>query len=112
CILVPGICPTILEFSPRHGSLVNRDSNCVLGPVTGDGRFEAKNLSKRQSATRTKPLTRRTLPRVLTRRVVAGLADKVRVTGGTCDPTTPDDVGGTPAPQLRREHDPLLHPLG
>jgi len=40
---------------------------------------------------------------------VAGLADKVRVTGGTCDPTTPDDAGRAPAPQLRREHDPPLH---
>src|SRR5215472_2821150 len=41
-----------------------------------------------------------------------GEADKLRVTGGTCDPTTPDDAGGTPAPQLLRNHHCPLHSLG
>src|SRR5271157_5313161 len=60
-------------------------------------------------ATRTKPLARRTLPR-MANPALLGVADVVWVTekGDSCDPSTPDDAGRTSASELLEEHDPLL----
>src|ERR1700746_3776788 len=106
--LLFGFCPSTRTFVPCFLRTPPRGgSPCIITrPSPPSGRAEDFHLQVTEHAQHTtKPLVRRALRVGWTRR--GEVADIVWVTekGDSCDPFTQDDAGGTPAPQLLRDHD-------